>query len=264
MRPVPRIQIVKPAVLVADESLKIRFANRALCEKLDLQSEELVGRSLAEFFASENKEHTALDILSKLELGQKFEIEIPLFTGSNQEKLLKFDVFPVEAIDGKRSVYMALGSTSLKRRKHLNLPDAGEPYQVSYKSSSLSYQRGKNLYERVESLVVGQRLFQDSTLTVASLARRLQTNTQYLSQVINFFSGNSFSTYVNLLRLEEIRNLHLNGQASESDLADWQEAGFGSYSAYYRTLKRHCGVSPASFVKALHDKRENTPTPAVK
>jgi len=88
-------------------------------------------------------------------------------------------------------------------------------------------------------------------ISLALLADKLNTNTKYLSEVINNHKHKNFHSYINELRVNYIiRKIKSNPvylKYKVSHLAE--EAGFSSHSLFSTVFKQVTGHSPASFIK---------------
>lgn len=101
-------------------------------------------------------------------------------------------------------------------------------------------------------------LFTDASLSMQSLADRLNTNTKYLSDIINNKKNKNFRTYINELRIEYItQKLKTNPEYlnyKTSYLA--KEAGFKSRSSFTVIFKNVMGVSPSEFIEKLRNDKQ--------
>jgi len=96
--------------------------------------------------------------------------------------------------------------------------------------------------------------FIDSNLTLNSLARKLQTNSTYLSKVVNHYKELSFSSYIKQLRVDyafhrlksesKLRNFTIKAIASE--------CGFKSAESFSKTFYKMFGIYPSYFIKELN------------
>ncbi|NER11828.1 helix-turn-helix domain-containing protein [Leptobacterium flavescens] len=95
--------------------------------------------------------------------------------------------------------------------------------------------------------------FLDSTITLGSLSKKLDTNSNYLSKVINFHKQKNFSNYINDLRIEyAIKQLKINSQLrlySIKGIA--QEVGFNSGESFSKAFHKYAGIYPSFFLKQL-------------
>ncbi|APD06602.1 hypothetical protein UJ101_01073 [Flavobacteriaceae bacterium UJ101] len=93
--------------------------------------------------------------------------------------------------------------------------------------------------------------------TLNKLASEFNTNSTYLSKVINHKKGISFSNYINSLRIEYIlkrlredkifRNYTIKAIA--------EETGFSSAQSFSRTFKKETGIYPSYFIEKINQNK---------
>jgi AraC-like DNA-binding protein len=86
-----------------------------------------------------------------------------------------------------------------------------------------------------------------------SLAKKLNTNTHYLSKIINKYKNKTFSNYLNTLRIEYIIKL-LKSDAiyrKYTIKAIAEEAGFGNSESFSKAFYKLKGIKPSYFIKEL-------------
>ncbi|WP_299215165.1 AraC family transcriptional regulator [uncultured Dokdonia sp.] len=95
--------------------------------------------------------------------------------------------------------------------------------------------------------------FLKSTITISSLARKLSTNTKYLSKIINTYKGKTFIHYINDLRIEYILNeLKVNPTLHRyTILGVAKEASFNSAESFTAAFKKKTGITPSYYIKNL-------------
>jgi AraC-like DNA-binding protein len=119
-----------------------------------------------------------------------------------------------------------------------------------YAKSGLSDESAGDLHQRLEALMLSERLYREPELTLTQLAACLDIHPNYLSQVINEREGVSFYDYVNGLRIEEFkRRAVLPENQKYTLLAVAFECGFNSKSAFNRCFKKATGLSPTEYVR---------------
>ncbi len=95
--------------------------------------------------------------------------------------------------------------------------------------------------------------FTNSKLTLFELAKSLDTNSNYLSKVINTSKGVNFSTYLNDLRIEFAINKLKNSKSFKnykiSVIA--KEVGFNNSETFSRLFKKKTGIYPSYFIKQI-------------
>lgn len=95
--------------------------------------------------------------------------------------------------------------------------------------------------------------FTNKEMSLGMLAAQLNTNTKYLSEIINRHKEKNFNSYINELRInyitEKIKTepAYLNYKVSY--LAE--ECGFASHSTFTTVFKSVVGVSPITFVEFI-------------
>lgn len=101
--------------------------------------------------------------------------------------------------------------------------------------------------------------FTESKLTINRLARRLNTNSNYLSQIINEFKGMNFNRYLSDLRINYItkklytEKIYLTYKVET--LAD--ECGIASRTNFSNLFQEINGMRPAEFIKKRQKNLEN-------
>ncbi|WP_336958820.1 tetratricopeptide repeat protein [Chryseobacterium contaminans] len=96
-------------------------------------------------------------------------------------------------------------------------------------------------------------LYNNKGMSLSFLAGELNTNTKYLSYVINQHKSSDFKTYINRLRINYIVDKLINDekyrQYKISILAD--ECGFSSHSKFAAVFKAVTDFSPSAYIKYL-------------
>lgn len=102
--------------------------------------------------------------------------------------------------------------------------------------------------------------FTNKDMSLGLLAAQLNTNTKYLSEIINRQKNKNFNAYINELRInyitEKLRKdpQYLNFKVSY--LAE--ECGFSSHSTFTTVFKSIVGVSPATFLDLIRDEMKSS------
>jgi AraC-like DNA-binding protein len=94
--------------------------------------------------------------------------------------------------------------------------------------------------------------------TLHNVAKRLKTNTAYLSKIVNSELGKNFSTYTNELRINYII-IELKNNAklrSYSINAISEEVGYKSSESFVKYFKLATGISPTTYIKKINKLKE--------
>ncbi len=100
---------------------------------------------------------------------------------------------------------------------------------------------------RVRDAVIAGGWWREPALDLDQLARRLGTNTNYLSRALNEGLGDSFSGVINRLRVEAAQE-RLRGD--EDVLAIGLSVGFGSKASFNRVFRALTGTTPTAWREA--------------
>jgi AraC-like DNA-binding protein len=102
--------------------------------------------------------------------------------------------------------------------------------------------------------VAAEGWWRESDLDLADLARRLGTNTQYLSRALNEGLGERYSDFINRQRVEAAQGL----LAGDGDIiAIALAVGFGSKASFNRAFRAHAGCTPSEYRQKLAAARRN-------
>ena len=101
-----------------------------------------------------------------------------------------------------------------------------------------------------------EKSFLNNHMSLSVLASDLDTNTKYLSQVINESKKKNFSNYINALRIDYItKELYENPKLRKYKIAALAEiAGFTSREVFTSVFKKETGMNPSYFIKKLEEK----------
>lgn len=126
------------------------------------------------------------------------------------------------------------------------------PEKRKYQKSGLRTNSSENLHRDLSVLMSTEKFFRESELSLSDLAKRLNTQPNYLSQVINEREGKNFYDYVNTLRIEEFLRLVASPESRKYTLLGLaQECGFNSKSSFNRYFKKVTGKSPSEFMQTI-------------
>ncbi len=114
--------------------------------------------------------------------------------------------------------------------------------------ATLDEARWAALQQRLEALLAVERPYLDNDLSLATLARSLQTSTHHLSYLLNHRLGQSFYELVNERRVREVqRCLADPAYAGVGILEIAFDAGFSSKATFNAAFRRHTGMTPRDY-----------------
>jgi YesN/AraC family two-component response regulator len=127
----------------------------------------------------------------------------------------------------------------------------GNPSQ-KYESSSLSENKKEILFFQLLDLIENEKLFTDPNISTSIFATKLNTNKNYISQVINEFHKSNFNHFINEYRIKEARELLSNNNLNKYTIeAIGNMVGFKSKSSFYQAFKKFTGLTPSFYINNM-------------
>ena len=99
-----------------------------------------------------------------------------------------------------------------------------------------------DLKEKIYKVLVTNKKYRDPSYTAKKLASEINTNTRYISAVVNVKFGMNYSNFVNKYRIEDAVKVLANKQFRDLTMDEVSEmVGFANrqsfYSAFYRVKR---------------------------
>jgi AraC-like DNA-binding protein len=95
----------------------------------------------------------------------------------------------------------------------------------------------------------------EPNITIQLLSTKLETNTKYVSKIVNAYKGKSFIQYINDLRIEfALVQLQKDNKLSKYTIqALAVEFGFNSAESFSAAFYKKAGIKPTYFIKELEN-----------
>lgn len=119
-------------------------------------------------------------------------------------------------------------------------------------SLSINEEEKSRLLKELTHLIRKEKVFTQKQLTLNDLADMLNTNTTYLSHIINTDFNLPFTDFLNQMRIQESQKLFVAGRHKTMTIeAIADTVGFHSRSNFNVQFKKFAGVTPSVFIKNL-------------
>ena len=126
------------------------------------------------------------------------------------------------------------------------------PYRLRNKTKNAAPYRSlirpelaDELYDKIMAIVVLQKKYKDPNYTAKKLAEELQTNTRYLSAVINSRFGMNYSCLLNECRVKEALHLLVDKRYVDKNIGEISTmVGFASRQSFYAAFFKTIGETP--------------------
>jgi len=127
-------------------------------------------------------------------------------------------------------------------------------------SAETSNANRQDLYYTLLEIMDLQAPYCDPEFSLVKLAKLADSNTKYVSQTINDFTGKNFRTFINEYRIREARRRLLDtenyGNMTIQYLAE--SIGFLSTSAFNMAFRKFTGMTPSLFKKIGNDMSQDS------
>lgn len=123
-----------------------------------------------------------------------------------------------------------------------------------YSHSNLTDSQREALMKRIEDILGNPDIFCQQDFTLGKLAKAADSNTTYVSQVINEKYGVTFSHFIGRLRAQEacrrMNDTEHYGNFTIEAIAG--SVGFKSRTAFLNSFKRETGLTPSEYQKSIN------------
>nr|WP_319509635.1 helix-turn-helix domain-containing protein [uncultured Draconibacterium sp.] len=121
-------------------------------------------------------------------------------------------------------------------------------------SNGKSIKDEDSLYKNLKILFEEEKIYRDPNLSIRLLADKLETNTTYLSLVINQRFEESFKSILNKYRVNEARLILETKQYANLTIEGIAEkVGYHSRSTFYSAFKEITGLTPTQYLNNLEN-----------
>jgi AraC-like DNA-binding protein len=140
--------------------------------------------------------------------------------------------------------YLGIYHNGIFRERKIIREETVKLIDKKQKTTKLSFTR----FSEIDNYIKSQKLFLNPNLNLLYLQEEFDLSEGYISQLINEFSKNNFSTYINKLRIDQAKLFLQNNEYENYTIVSIAlESGFNSKSSFYNAFKKEIGVSPTEF-----------------
>ena len=132
------------------------------------------------------------------------------------------------------------------RRQSKQKQTDAENEAKSPKASDPKESGNAELMQRIHHLVVEERQFLNSDLTVSDIAKQLDTHRNNISSCVNLIKDCNFTQYVNGYRIDYAKQLMRQHPEMKLNTVGL-ESGFANETSFYRTFKMITGKTPSEW-----------------
>lgn len=137
------------------------------------------------------------------------------------------------------------------------MTEKNTPYNIKEKKeknatyrSLIRAELADELYEKILNIIVIQKRYRDKEFSAKELAKELQTNTRYISAVINSRFNTNFSCLINEYRIKEALHRMTDKRYLDMTIEEIGAlVGFTNRQSFYASFYRIMGETPNGYRK---------------
>lgn len=110
----------------------------------------------------------------------------------------------------------------------------------------------KELFQRIDSLMIEKRVFKDVHFNISTLSIMLKVSNSYISRAIRYQDYTNFNNFLNFYRIDYVIKLIEQTDLDKLTLFYiYTEAGYKSQSTFNRAFKELKGITPSEYIQKL-------------
>lgn len=104
------------------------------------------------------------------------------------------------------------------------------------------------LEERINDIIIVRKKYKDKDYSAKRLAEDLNTNTRYISAVVNVRFHMNYTSYVNKYRIQEAMSLLVDKRYKDLNMEDISDmVGFSNRQSFYASFYKINGITPREY-----------------
>jgi AraC-like DNA-binding protein len=124
----------------------------------------------------------------------------------------------------------------------------------------ISPETSDELKRKIWEILVDEKAYKDKSFSAKTLAERLNTNTRYVSLVLNTRFQKNYTSFVNGLRVEEAMRILVDKKYAQYSIQDISDmVGFSCRQSFYNAFMKTRGLSPQDY-RETYGSLSNTET----
>jgi len=235
------------SIILTDAKKRILWVNDVFTQLTGYTLPEVAFQKPSMLQGEESDPQSIAEMSYCLENGYPFKNELINYKKNGQKYVCRLVVHPIRDAGGDISNYIAFEIDAAK-----NPDDSQEEsmnFSMKYQTSSLKGVKSLELYDRLRRMMKIEKPYLDGNLNLPTLAEKLDTNTKYLSQVVNNHFGSNLQQFINDFRIEEAKRRLLDDEYHNlTYFGIGQLCGFRNKSTFYKVFKKATNLTPHEYV----------------
>ncbi|HSW61651.1 MAG TPA: helix-turn-helix domain-containing protein, partial [bacterium] len=126
-------------------------------------------------------------------------------------------------------------------------------------SSTISDDYAEIIGSRIEKIMTEQKPHLNFDINIASLGEMINVQPYLIGRYINNRLGKNFMTYINELRIQEVKSMFANPEFDDRTILEISlQSGFRTKSAFNSFFKRSTGMTPLEYRRSAKQNRSHS------
>lgn len=153
---------------------------------------------------------------------------------------------------------LILVSFAVIRQPHIIYTREAQVARPKYIKSGLGKDSSQFFQNKLDGLMVKEKLYLDSELTLSGLAQSVGLNSHNLSQLLNETFQQTYHEYINTLRIEHAKELLADSDYNIIDIGF--HSGFSNKASFYNAFRKATNQAPGQWRKNCQSCNNSQPT----
>ena len=141
-----------------------------------------------------------------------------------------------------------MNDTTNEKRRPYNIREKSEKQAAD--RSLIRAELADELFDKILNMIVVEKRYRDPSFSAKELAKELDTNTRYISAVINSRFNMNFSCLLNEYRIKEALHRMTDKRYADETIEEISAVvGFSNRQSFYAAFYRIMGETPNSYRK---------------
>ena len=120
---------------------------------------------------------------------------------------------------------------------------------LKYSKTRLSEAYLNSIIEQFERIITNEELFLHADLKISNVAEKLNIPKHHISQALSLKLSQSFSDYINALRVKYAQHLLDNISKKDNIKSIMYSSGFNNRASFNNNFKKHFGMTASEYIK---------------
>ena len=247
------------SIIITDAERRILWVNDTFTTLTGYSLNEVLHKKPSLLQGKNSETKIIEDMRYCLEQKISFKNRITNYKKNGEEYTCSLIVHPIFGTDGRLTNFIAFETEGTSKKFQSELESIAK--STKYRTSSLKKVKSVELYDKLTHVISKDKLYLDSSLNLQKLAEILETNTKYLSQIVNYHYGNNLQQFINQYRVDEAKNKLLDSKYDNlTYFAIGEISGFKNKSTFYKVFKMFTGYTPNEYVQEAKKTSESVVT----